>query len=271
MSEAAGTFRSIFALFGKCFNTHMEKHVNLDHPEEVLSYVAQKHAKESYKANLIDYYSHYCDFNGLKFSKPKYHRDHKLPYVPSKEELCLFISHANPKYSMIYSIMKDTGLRPVEVSAIEHDDIDLEKGIISVRTAKHGQPRIVKLKSQTLGMLKVYVQKHQGNLFPRSGVISNTFGRLRASLIKKLQNPNLHKIRFYDFRHYYATNLYHDTRDLLLVKEKLGHKNIQNTLVYTHLVNIDEETVYYCATAKSIEGALKKFYRGSSANQLNAL
>jgi integrase len=235
--------------------TQIEKHVRLDNTDQVSTYIAEKQVKESYKANMVDYYAHYCDFNGIKFSKPKYHRDHKLPYVPSKEELGLFISHASPRYSLIYSIMKDTGMRPVEVSAIKVDDIDLEKGIISVQTAKHGQPRIVKLKSQTLGMLKVYLQKHHSNLFPRSGVISNTYGRLRASLVKKLQNPSLRKIRLYDFRHYFATNLYHDTRDLLLVKEKLGHRNIQNTLVYTHLIQVDEETSYHSATAKTIDEA----------------
>jgi integrase/recombinase XerD len=236
---------------------------DLDNPDQVLFYIASKKVKDSYKANLVDCYSHYCDFKGIVFSKPHYHRDHKLPYVPSKEELNLVIGHASPKYALIYSILRDTGLRPIELSNLGREDIDLENGTLRISTAKHGQPRIVKVKTQTLGMLKLYLDKHkQEELFPSSNVMSNTYGRLRTSLSKKLQNPSLKKIRLYDFRHYYATNLYHDTRDLLLVKEKLGHRNIQNTLVYTHLVSIDEEAKFYSATARTVEEASRLIESG---------
>ena len=34
---------------------------------------------------------------------------------------------------------------------------------------------------------------------------------------------------------------YHKTKDILHVKNVLGHKNIKNTLVYTQLVNFREE------------------------------
>ena len=39
--------------------------------------------------------------------------------------------------------------------------------------------------------------------------------------------------------------LYHKTKDILHVKGKMGHRNLKNTLIYTHLVNFknDEYTV----------------------------
>jgi len=244
----------------------VSRNVNLNSPNEVSLYIAKKNVKDSFKANLCDFYKHYSEHYGIHFIKPKYRRDHKLPYVATTEELSIIISHASKKYSLIYSIMRDTGLRPIEVSNITLEDIDLDKGTINIYSAKHGNPRIVKVKSSTLAMLKEYVQKHNINtndkLFPNSGVISNTFCRLRTSLARKLKNPNLKKIRLYDYRHYFATNLYYETKDLLLTKEMLGHRNIQSTMVYTHLVKLDTEDKYYSATAKTIEEATRLIENG---------
>lgn len=50
--------------------------------------------------------------------------------------------------------------------------------------------------------------------------------------------------------------LYHKTKLILLVKAKLGHKNIQNTLIYTHLINFSEDE-YETATASTVEEACK--------------
>jgi hypothetical protein len=42
----------------------------------------------------------------------------------------------------------------------------------------------------------------------------------------------------------------------------LGHRNIQNTLVYTHLVNFNTEENYYSATAKTVDEAKKLIEQG---------
>ncbi|MEM3829774.1 MAG: tyrosine-type recombinase/integrase [Conexivisphaerales archaeon] len=237
------------------------RHVNINDPNEVLNYINRLKAMDSYKANLCDYYRHYADSYHLPFTKPKYRREHKLPYVPTKAELDLFIAHSKKKYALIYSILRDTEIRPVELSNIKLKDIDLDKGTINVFSAKHGAPRIVRVKNETLAMLKSYIQEHNfsydDKLFPDSNKISNTFCRLRYELAKKLQNPKLKKIRLYDFRHYFATNVYYETKDILLTKELLGHRNINNTIIYTHLVKMDSEDKFHCATASNIEEAKK--------------
>lgn len=49
--------------------------------------------------------------------------------------------------------------------------------------------------------------------------------------------------------------LYHKTKDILLVKEKLGYRNINNTLIYTHIVDFSENNGFYSATAKTVDEA----------------
>jgi integrase len=68
----------------------------------------------------------------------------------------------------------------------------------------------------------------------------SNFWYQRKRIAFKLQNPKLLKIKLHTFRHFYACKLYHTTKDILLVKEKLGHRNIQNTMVYTRLVDWEQ-------------------------------
>jgi hypothetical protein len=56
--------------------------------------------------------------------------------------------------------------------------------------------------------------------------------------------------------------LYHRTKDILLVKQQLGHKKIETTLIYTQLVQFSEEDGYYSATAKTVDEAAKLIEQG---------
>ena len=66
---------------------------------------------------------------------------------------------------------------------------------------------------------------------------SGGFRRHRKRIAEELGNSDLARITFKTFRHFKGTMEYHKTKDILHVKTVLGHKNIKNTLVYTHLVN----------------------------------
>jgi len=45
----------------------------------------------------------------------------------------------------------------------------------------------------------------------------------------------MRKITFTTFRHWKGTIEYHKTKDILHVQRMLGHKNIQNTMIYINL------------------------------------
>jgi len=83
----------------------------------------------------------------------------------------------------------------------------------------------------------------------------------RNALAKKLKDRTIKSIRLYDFKHFFATNLYSKTRDLLLVKTKLGHKEINITLFYTQLFDF-EENEYILKGAETKNQAMKLIEAG---------
>ncbi|MGC8999340.1 MAG: tyrosine-type recombinase/integrase, partial [Candidatus Bathyarchaeia archaeon] len=121
-----------------------------------------------------------------------------------------------------------------------------------------------KLSSETTSMLKEYVNRYGSNkqLFPSSYYMCKMWRKVKKKVAKKLQEPSLLTIRLYDLRHYYATMLYYKTKDILLVKQQLGHKKLETTLIYTQLVNFNEEDEYYSAIAKTTQEAQKLIEQG---------
>ncbi len=77
---------------------------------------------------------------------------------------------------------------------------------------------------------------------------------MRNDLCKKLENPRLHEIAFKTFRHWKATHECYKTKDILHAKRILGHKRIENTLIYTHLVHFENDD-YLCKTAQNLHEA----------------
>jgi integrase len=80
------------------------------------------------------------------------------------------------------------------------------------------------------------------------------YERQRQQLATKLQSPRLLRVSFKTFRHFKATMEYHKTKDILHVMQLLGHKNIKNTLVYTHLVNFESDD-FVCKIADTVDEA----------------
>ena len=54
------------------------------------------------------------------------------------------------------------------------------------------------------------------------------------------------------FRHWKATMEYNKTKDILYVKQLLGHRNINSTLIYTHLVNFERDE-FHVRVARNVK------------------
>lgn len=100
--------------------------------------------------------------------------------------------------------------------------------------------------------------KSQRVFTPNLRALRQVFQRQRERLARKLQNPRLRLIHFHTFRHWKATMLYHQTKDILYVMNFLGHKSIKNTLIYIQLEEAifkEESDEYICKVAKNLDEA----------------
>lgn len=83
-------------------------------------------------------------------------------------------------------------------------------------------------------------------------IFRRTFRKYRKRMAQKLKNPRLTKITFHTFRHWKATMEYYRTKDILYVKELLGHRDIKTTLMYTQLVSFQSDR-YHVKVSQSLK------------------
>jgi integrase len=233
---AKGTLRNVsFSL------KHLAKFADLNEPESVKKFIADKPCANSYKTNLAKSYNYYAKVNEIAWKKPHFRYENKLPRIPTTQQINKLIDSASRKYATIFRILAETGVMPCELSRVRRSDLDLQKRTMHVQGAKGHTSRVFKLKKATAAMLKTYMVQHKGTrLFPASEYMSRCYRDHRNRIAEKLSDPSLLSIRLYDFRHYFASMLYWRTKDILLVKQKLGHKRLETTLIHTQLVNFEE-------------------------------
>jgi integrase len=129
---------------------------------------------------------------------------------------------------------RDLGERPIELTWLKVQDIDLTNGKTDLTGAKHTIGREGKLKQDTLELLKRFIKRK--NLNPASTIfattsdnLSNDYRLARNRLAEKYNMPEL-KVQLYDFRRRKATREYKLSRhNFLHVKKILGHKDARST------------------------------------------
>ncbi len=220
--------------------THLSKHADLSKPEEIDQYISYKKGTNAYKAHLTQVYAKYCDFIKIPYKRPSYDKTNRPFRIPTEEKINMIIANSGKTLATKLTLSKETGLRPVEVHDLKVRDIDLEQLIVYPATAKHGAPRALKISSKLASLIQAHIIRH--NLKLNDTIFKGTsehygseYIQVRNRTAQKLNDPTLKTIRLYDLRHYFATMLYHKTKDILLVKQKLGHRRIENTLIYIDL------------------------------------
>lgn len=221
--------------------------------------IARQQWSEGYKQNVIDAYQKLLELQGIVWTKPLYKRVEKVPFIPSEKEIDHLIAGVSFHISVFLQLLKETAIRPGEAWNLKWIDVDADNRTVRITPEKNSYPRQLKMSSHLVAML-LRIEKENERIFSAQyqslNNLRRTFQRQRNRISQKLCNPRLCEITFRTFRHWKATMEYHKTKDILHVKQLLGHKNINNTLIYTHLVSFESDD-WVCKVAQTLEEAVE--------------
>jgi len=231
---------------------------DLSDPESVKDVISRQDVSESTKLQMACAYDSYASSNQIKWEIPNYRQVQKLPFIPLESEIDALIAGSGKKTATVLQLIKETGMRIGEAWHLKWTDVDLEAGTVRVNEPeKNSNPRIFKVSNKLTAMLNALPRVNEsvfGGVIQTS--VSSRFWEQRRRIARKLQNPRLLQISFHTLRHWKATTEYHRTRDILYVKQLLGHKSISNTLIYTQLISFESDE-YSSAVAKTLDEARK--------------
>ena len=236
----------------------LTRNVRLEDVEAVREFIATRKCTGGRKQNLVDVYSKYAKWAGIAFPGARYTREDTLPFVPLQTELeTLIDASRNVREATLLRLLYETGMRIGEATRLQFKDFDFEKKTVRVKPEKGSNARELKLSDRLVAMLKDLFNAHPIRPFPTFSSARKYLENTRKILARTHNNPRFLSIHLHTFRHFRATMLYAQTRDILYVKNILGHKWITNTLRYTHMIEYQGSDSYICKVAKSLEEASK--------------
>lgn len=168
-------------------------------------------------------------------------KEERLPVVLNRAEVSAMIEKTqNLKHKAAIMLLYYAGLRLNEARSLMWQDIDFDREVIHLKTAKGSKDRVVFLHPLLKEVLKIYGPKEGGFIIrTQSGMrhtkrtIQNIVRRAskRAGIAKKATPHSL--------RHSFATHLLEAGANIRSIQFLLGHKELRTTQIYTHVANRD--------------------------------
>lgn len=168
--------------------------------------------------------------------------DTTLPFVPTKQEVAIFISTLTDlKQKAMVSLMYSAGLRISEVRHLKCNDIDRNKMLIHITKSKNRSERYAKLSPKVLSLLELYWRscgRPKNYLFPNQSGKDKPIDHFYLSRHIHSHETFLgwdRRLTCHSFRHAFGTHLYESGTDILTIKTLLGHKSLLSTVIYIQL------------------------------------
>jgi integrase/recombinase XerD len=218
---------------------------------------------------LGGFYIGMLEYGWRLFSNIHAKDEKKLPVVLSREEVQRVLGAVKqPRFGVCLRLIYECGLRLGEGLAVEVSCINRSASSLHVKLGKGAKDRTVPLSQAMLEQLSWWWRQHKNPrfLFPSIGLANKRSHRMQAShkwqcqqammkvAVTPLGESSLQqafqkavqacgfakRVTIHTLRHSYATHLLEEGLNIRVISQYLGHANLEQTLVYTHLTAVTD-------------------------------
>ncbi|WP_323587933.1 tyrosine-type recombinase/integrase [Aliarcobacter butzleri] len=161
----------------------------------------------------------------------------------AQELLELLQQRENQRLYELTTLLLFTGARFSEIARLTWSDINFNTNLIYFASSKDGNARYIKMSNRVLEVVNTLYKNKINNL-----VIPTINGNKYEKMPKEWQievdklipgndNANKDRLTTHSLRHTHASWLAQSGVDILHIKEQLGHKKIETTMRYSHLID----------------------------------
>lgn len=181
-------------------------------------------------------------------------RSKRLPVYMNDREKEEFFRSINLRYAnnvrnyAMIRLWSECGLRVQESCGLKLTDIDWEEGKIFVH-GKGDKDRYVWMNQEAKEAVWLWIERRREEGYPESEYLFVTRTGKRVDRKNMWRYVNRHRkkaginkeISPHKFRHTFATQHYHQFKDILCLRDILGHSNSSTTDIYAHICDEDRK------------------------------
>lgn len=187
---------------------------------------------------------------------PSIKHEKKLPVVLSKQEVWAMLQKAKLlKHKILIGLLYGCGLRCMEVRSVQLKDLDFDRKQLKVVQGKGKKDRYVPLSEHLIRGLKKYIEAEKPQDFLFNGKPNGSAGGdfdsrysqrgVQWAVKEVAKAAGVQKeVHTHTLRHSYATHLLEDGMDIITLKNLLGHENIETTLDYLQIAQLESQRVF---------------------------
>ena len=141
-----------------------------------------------------------------------------------------------PHLRMLVVLGAHTGMRKGEMFRLTWSDVDMKRRELTIREAKNDEFRVVPMNEVVYHCVRQHPRHIKSDLvICRPDEEGSPYVDLRSPFHAALELAGLSRIRIHDLRHTFGSNLAAAGESLAVVRDLMGHSDIQTTMIYLHL------------------------------------
>ncbi len=170
-------------------------------------------------------------------TKPR-KQDRAITFLTQEEMQRLFSVIKNKRDRAIFAVAYRHGLRASEVGMLQRADLDLKAARITINRVKGSMSGTYPMSPDTVKLIRTYLNS-RSDASPYLFISNRVLPIDRRTLLVLMKKYGTaagipqEKQQFHALKHSIGTHILDAGEDIYFAKDWLGHKNIQNTVVYS--------------------------------------